>query len=106
MKKLLALLPLIALAGCGGGPDLPERCVSALKAKRDLPEYWFREGSQGYVIGDDSEGKKVVWQFAYQDPKDGYKRMRGVCFWNEETDEINVNMQRMGVFVKDLRVFL
>ena len=106
MKKLLALLPLIALAGCGGGPDLTQRCESALKARWDLPEYWFRDGTQGFVTGEDSEGKKVVWQFAYQDPQDGYKRMRGICFWNEATDEINVNMQPLGVFVKDLRVFL
>ena len=89
MKKFLALLPLIAIAGCGS-PTLQQRCVSALQAKRDLPEYWFRNGKTGYVIRETFAGnKKIVWQFAYQDPQKGYTRMRGFCNWNKATDEIN-----------------
>ena len=102
MKKFLALLPLIAIAGCGS-PSLQQRCVSALQAKRDLPEYRFRNGT-GYVIRETFAGnKKVVWQFAYQDPQKGYRRMRGFCSWNKATDEIKANMQGISVFIKEKR---
>ena len=103
MKKFLALLPLIAITGCGS-PSLQERCVSALQAKRDLPEYWFRNGKTGYVIRETFAGnKKIVWQFAYQDPQKGYRRMRGFCNWNKATDEIKANMQGISVFIKEKR---